>query len=83
LYQFTFPPAAYVGFFSPTPSVTWKCHNKAFCIDILNRKKMSFCKNRKHEGKTWSVMGMIPVGAEGCKEKYRRVKMVEILHTHV
>jgi hypothetical protein len=44
---------------------TWKCHNEALCIDILNKqtkKAFSPLKNRGQEGKTDPAWELVPVG---------------------
>jgi hypothetical protein len=44
---------------------------------------MSFFKNREQEGKTGPVWGWYQWEGEDIRKGYRRVNVVEILHTQV
>jgi hypothetical protein len=63
---------------------TWKCHNEAPCIAILNNQKclLFFPKNRT-DCKTGPVWGLYQWEGGDYKESVEEVNMVEILCTHV
>jgi hypothetical protein len=53
---------------------TWKRYNETPCIDILNKQKCLFFKNREQEGKTGPVWRLVPVGGGGYKERTKEAE---------
>jgi hypothetical protein len=52
----------------------------------LKQAKMSFCfliQNQRTGGRNRSCWELVPAGAGECRERCRRVNMVQILCTHV
>jgi hypothetical protein len=62
---------------------TWKCHSETPCITILNKQMYLFFQNEEQQGKTVPIWGFIPVAVEDMRKGWKKVNIIEILHTHV